>query len=96
MTTATTEPETITNLDTAWEIPCGGRKHAAGTDAHLVKQFASYLLHSPCCGFRVLLCEGRAMYLKNVALVLRCSGCGRDSTVDKWRFDLISGTEGTR
>ena len=96
MTITTTAPETITDLDTAWEIPCGGRTHMAGTNAHQVGQWASYWLHSPCCGFRVLLCEGRAVYLKNDALVLQCNGCGRDSTVDKWRFDLITRTEGTR
>ena len=91
MTTTTTEPETITALDAAWEIPCGGRKHAAGTHSHQAEQYAAYELHSPCCGFRLMLCQGRAVYLKNDALVLQCAGCGRDSTVDKWRFDLISG-----
>ena len=92
----TTAPETITDLDTAWEIPCGGRKHAAGTDSHQVGQFAAYELHAPCCGFRLMLCQGRAVYLKYEALTLHCARCGRDSTVDKWSFELISRTEGTR
>ena len=91
-----TEPETITALDTAWEIPCGGRKHAAGTHAHQPGQFAAYELHAPCCGFRVMLCQGRAMYLKNEALMVVCGDCHRDNPIDKWRLDLISGTKGTR
>ena len=91
-----TAPETITNLDTAWEIPCGGQLHTAGKYGHHPDQFASYEMHNSCCGFRLLLCQARAEHLKANALVIRCYQCGRDAPIDKWRFDLISGTEGTR
>ena len=91
-----TAPETITDLDTAWEIPCGGQLHTAGRYGHQPEQFATYEMHNSCCGFRLLLCQGRAEYLKANALVIGCDRCRRDSPIDKWRFDLISRTEGTR
>ena len=84
-------PETITDLDTAWEIPYGGRLHMAGRYGHQPEQFATYVMHSSCCGFRLLLCQGRAEYLVANALVIGCDRCRRDSPIDKWRFDLING-----
>ena len=87
----TTAPETITDLDTGWQIQCMGQQHATGKFAHVVGQIASQAAISPCCGFRLLLCQGRAEYLKTNALVIGCDHCHRDSPIDKWRFDLISG-----
>ena len=91
-----TAPETITDLDTAWEIPCGGQLHKVGRYGHQPEQFASYAMHNTCCGFRLLLCRSRAEYLKANALVIGCYQCGRDAPIDKWGFDLITRTEGTR
>ena len=89
--TALAEPDTITDLEFDLEIPCEGRVHSNGTNAHVIDQQASYALFSPCCGLRVFLCLGRAAYLKNEALILHCSGCNRDSMANKWRFDPING-----
>ena len=89
MTIATTAPETITDLDTAWEIRCMGRKHSAGTDSHVVGQIASQAAISPCCGFRLLLCQGRGDYLRNIADAIHCSNCDHDSKAWLWRFDTF-------
>lgn len=87
--TALAEPDTITDLDFDLEIPCQGRGHVGGIDAHVIDQQASYALMSPCCGLRLLLCRGRAMYLKTNAFVIHCRSCDRDSSAGKWRFREI-------
>ena len=86
MNVALAEPDIITDLEFDLEIPCEGRAHASGTNAHVIDQPASYALISPCCGLRVVLCRGRAKYLELQADTIHCRLCGRDSTADKWGF----------
>ena len=85
----TTAPETITDLDTGWQIQCMGQKHSTGKFAHVVGQIASQAAISPCCGFRLLLCQGRGDYLRNRADVIHCSNCDHDSKAWLWRFDTF-------
>ena len=87
----TTASETITDLDTAWDIPCAGQQHVNGTHSHVLGQNASQAAISPCCGFRLLLCEGRANYLQHIADVIHCSSCDHDSKAWLWQFNPISG-----
>ena len=87
--TITTAPETITDLDTGWQIKCMGQKHATGKFAHVVGQIASRAAISPCCGFRLLLCQGRGDYLQHTADTIHCSNCDHDSKAWKWRFETF-------
>ena len=82
--TALAEPDTITDLEFDLKIPCEGRVHQRGTNAHVIDQKASYALMSPCCGLRVLLCRSRALYLKAEAGTIHCRSCDRDSSATKW------------
>ena len=82
--TALAEPDTITDLDFDLEIPCEGRVHQMGTNAHVIDQQASYALISPCCSLPVLLCRSRALYLKAKAGMIHCRNCDRDSSATKW------------
>ena len=82
-----TAPETITALEFAPTIPCGGTTHETGKNAHVVGQIASQAAISPCCGFRLLLCQGRGDYLRNIADAIHCSNCDHDSKAWKWRFE---------
>ena len=87
----TTEPETIIQLEFDLEIPCGGRSHGEGANFHVIDQFASIALMAPCCGFRLMLCRGRADHLQAYSDVIHCFACDRDSSASKWRFQEILG-----
>ena len=84
-----TTPETITALEFAPTIPCGGTTHQTGTNWHVVGQVASRAVISQCCGFRLVLCKGRADYLQQMACTINCSQCHRDSSASDWRFETF-------
>jgi hypothetical protein len=79
-------PETITDLEFTPAIPCGGTTHHTGKNAHILGQLASQAVTSPCCGFRLLLCQGRGDHLRYRADTIHCSNCDRDSKAWLWRF----------
>ena len=50
--------EVIEHLDFDAELGCEGTTHSSGYYGHVPAQSASWVVTTPCCGLRILECDG--------------------------------------
>ena len=73
------------------EFPCCDANHPRGISFHDPEAGAEFLVVSPCCGDRGLLCRARASYLWNVAATIHCMSCDRRWPPERYRFVPLPG-----
>lgn len=86
--TATVTDTTVLNsLD--FTINCGAPYHDEAGKGCTPGEPATRLMVAPCCGARLYICQGRAQYLRTIAVIIHCSKCGQDHPNTKYRFPPI-------
>ncbi len=87
------ELELLNELVALDEFACCDANHPRGISFHDPTAPAEFLLVSPCCGDRGLLCRARAAYLRNVAATIHCMRCDRRWPPEHYRFLPLPGAE---
>ncbi len=87
------ELELLNELVALHEFACCDANHPRGISFHDPTAPAEFLLVSPCCGDRGLLCRARAAYLRNVAATIHCMCCDRRWPPEHYRFLPLPGAE---
>ncbi|WP_426624045.1 hypothetical protein ACPPVW_15910 [Leifsonia sp. McL0607] len=73
------------------DFQCCDANHPRGISFHDPSAPAEFLIVSPCCGDRGLLCRRRAAYLRNVAATIHCMRCDRRWPPERYRFIPLPG-----
>lgn len=73
------------------EFRCADANHPRGISFHDPDAAAEFLIMSPCCGDRGLLCRTRASYLKYVSATIHCMSCDRRWAPERYRFIPLPG-----
>lgn len=83
--------ELITEVDELDQLPCVDRNHPKGVSFHDADAPAEFVIISPCCGDRGLLCRKRARYLRDVAATIHCMNCDRRWPPTRYQFIPLPG-----
>lgn len=74
------------------DFQCCDVNHPRGISFHDPAAAAEFVIISPCCGDRGLLCRTRASYLKHVSATIHCMSCDRRWPPDRYRFIPLPGS----
>jgi len=87
LSTLETDATTLDALD--FKIRCGQPSHEQAKYGCVPGEPATRLAVAPCCGARIYVCEGRAIWMRTVATMIRCTLCGDVHPNTAYRFPRI-------
>ena len=82
------DTEIFTLQDWTPVIACEGLNHKRGLNGHIIEQDGTWNVISPCCGPKVIQCDGRVQNMREGGL-LYCGMCGVEHLVEAYTFVLI-------
>jgi len=88
MPAVTADTEIFLLEDWHAELACEGLNHKRGLNGHVIDQAGTWNVISPCCGPKVIQCDGRVQNMREGGL-LYCGKCRVEHLVEAYTFVLI-------